>query len=455
MNEYDVIVVGSGTAGQTAAYDLREKDLKIALVEKSDYPGGTCALSGCQPKKWFYETTELVVRSKHLKGKGIVVPPKALWSAVLEQKNNFTHHIPDGTVEGLMTEGIEFFEGVAKFVAPDTLQVGDDLLKADFFVLAAGALPMPLPFEGNRYIKTNVDFLQMEILPERIFFVGGGFISFEFAHFAAALGTEKSEIIIGEAAERPLGPFDSEMVDLLVKATEEEGISVLTGLDIEAVQKKEKGFVVKTGSGEKFDTDLVVHGAGRAADVDGLDLEKAGVEFSRKGIAVDEHMRTTNRRIYAAGDCAATVQLARVADFEAHVAARNIAAELRGGEEARIDYETVPAILFTYPQYGMVGKTEDALKKESVKYDKSFSKNLQWPTYRRIGLKHAAYKILVGSDKKILGAHFLSDNASGLLNTVKMAMLHNTGADELYRQSIMTPYPTRESDIIYMLDPFK
>ncbi len=455
MQEYDAIVVGSGTAGQTAAYDLREKNLRTALIEKSDSPGGTCALSGCQPKKWFYEMTELMARSKHLKGKGILAPPKALWSEILEQKNKFTRHIPDGTVEGLVGAGIDFYEGAAEFVEPDTVQAGNDSLKARYFVLATGASPVRLPIDGNRYIKDNVDFLGLEVLPERIFFVGGGFVSFEFAHFAAALGPENREIIIGEAAERPLGPFDSEMVDLLVKASEEEGITVLPGLDIKAVGKEKKGYAVTTGSGKKFETDLVVHGAGRAADLEGLCLDRAGVEYSGKGIAVDENMRTSNPAIYAIGDCAATAQLARVADCEAHVAARNISAELLGGEQARIDYNTVPALLFTYPQYGMVGKTEDALKKESVEYRKSFAKNLGWPTYKRVGMKHAAYKILVGPDNRILGAHFLSDNASGLVNTVKMAMLNNLGADELYRQSIMTPYPTRESDIIYMLDPFK
>jgi glutathione reductase (NADPH) len=126
-----------------------------------------------------------------------------------------------------------------------------------------------------------------------------------------------------------------------------------------------------------------------------LALEAAGVRYSKRGIAVDERMPTSNPHVFAVGDCAATVQLARVSDYEAHVAAKNILAELRNTERAKIDYPAVPAMLFTYPQYGMVGKIEAALIQQNTSYRKSFAKNLQWPTYQRIGLKHAAYKILV------------------------------------------------------------
>ena len=114
----------------------------------------------------------------------------------------------------------------------------------------------------------------------------------------------------------------------------------------------------------------------------------------------------------------------------------------------------VPSILFTYPQYGMVGYTEDALKKKGIPFTKSFGKNLTWPTYRRIGMTHAAYKILVGDGQQILGAHVLSDNAAGIINTLRLAMLNRIPVDTLYHQSVTAPYPTRESDLLYMLKPF-
>ena len=244
------------------------------------------------------------------------------------------------------------------------------------------------------------------------------------------------------------------MVDLLVEASAVDGIGLITGAKIQSIAKKGAGFVVATAADGDFEVDLVVNGAGRAPQLAGLALEAAGIAYSPKGIAVDGGMQTANPKVFAVGDCAASIQLARVADYEAHVAARNILAALGRGGAATIDYGAVSALLFTYPQYGMLGKTEAALKDEGTPYRKSFGKHIGWPTYTRIGMAHAAYKILVGADKQILGAHFLSDNAAGLLNTLRLAMLNGIPADRLYWQNVMSPYPSRESDLIYMLKPF-
>ncbi len=144
---------------------------------------------------------------------------------------------------------------------------------------------------------------------------------------------------------------------------------------------------------------------------------------------------------------------ARVADYEAMVASSTILGTSGDHHMSDVNYSTVSSVLFTYPQYGMVGYTEDALKKEGIPFTKSVGENLTWPTYRRINMKHAAYKILVGTNQQILGAHVLSDNASGIINTIRLAMLNRIPVETLYRQSIMSPYPSRESDLLYMLKP--
>jgi len=423
------------------------------VVEKSDRPGGTCALAGCQPKKWFYEVTETVAKSKHLTGKGVSVAARGVWATIQKQKNSFTSGIPAGTVKGLKAAGIDYVKGNASFIDTGTLAVNRKPLKAGHIILATGARPMELPFAGNEHLATSEDFLELKRLPRRIVFVGGGFIAFEFAHFAARLAPNV-RIDILEVTDRPLGPFDPEMVDLLVAASGEEGIRVHTGIHITSIQKKAGEYVIRTDSRRIFKADLVVHGAGRMPDIEALNLGAGKIRYSKRGIAVDETMRTSNPRVYALGDCAATIQLARVADFEAHVAAKNILAQRGLSESLRIDYRAVPIVLFTYPQYGMVGKTETALKQEGIPYSRSFGKNLGWPTYKRVGLKHAAYKILVGEDNLILGAHFLSDNSGGLVHTIRLAMVNGISADRLYSQCVMSPYPTRESDLIYMLEPF-
>ncbi|RJP44867.1 MAG: NAD(P)/FAD-dependent oxidoreductase [Desulfobacteraceae bacterium] len=451
MPEFDVVIVGSGTAGQTAAYDLNAAGLRVAVVESSDRPGGVCSLAGCQPKKWFYEAAETVARTMHLKDKGIIDAAVGSWPQVLREKNKFTSGVSRGAIKGFEEAGIAYIQGSARFSSPETLLVDNREVRSRFVILAVGARPMPLNIAGSEHLLSSDQFLDLPELPKRILFVGGGFISFEFAHFAAHLGPENSRPVILEAADRPLGPFDAEMVDLLVQACRESNIDIITGAEIVAIEKTAAGFSVKTKSGASHETDLVVHGAGRIPDIAALDLNAGGVAFNRRGIVVDERMMTANPRVYAAGDCVAGVQLARVADFEGHTAADNILAHFGKAEPTTINYDAVPAILFTFPQYAMVGKTETDLQKDGIAYKKRFAKNLTWPTYRRIGLTHAAYKILTSPEGRILGAHFLSDNASGLVNALRLAMINNITADQLYRQSIMSPYPTRESDLIYML----
>lgn len=380
MSELDVLIIGAGTAGQTAAMDLVSEGYRVAVVEKSNTPGGTCALYGCQPKKWFYEVTELVARSRHLKGLGIIAPPSPSWSQILEEKNRFTSEISSNTIANLKGNGIDYLQGEAVFLDSDTVTVNNRPFKPRFIIIATGAKPMTLPIEGSDCLTTSSEFLAIEKLPERIVLVGGGFISFEFAHFAARLGARPEELQILETMDRPLGPFDADMVDQLVKATRAEGIQVRTGLSITSISRQDRGYAVNLASGECIETDLVVHGAGRVPDIDELNLQAAGVDFQRRGIEVDGFMTTSNQKVYAIGDCAATVQLARVADQEAHLAAASIIARDHKEPLEELDYQAVPAILFTYPQLGMVGKTENELISEGTKYWKSVDRDLRWPT---------------------------------------------------------------------------
>ncbi len=451
---YDVIVIGTGTAGQTAAYDLIEQGLTVGVVEGSGRPGGTCALQGCQAKKWFYEGAEVVARSRHMTGIGIDKPADASWMALRDAKNRFTNGVPQRTVDGLEEAGIDLIRGQAHFLDDQSIDVDGRQFSARFFVIATGAVPAPLSFEGSQHLITSNQFMELDRLPDHIVFVGGGFISFEFAHFSVRLGSHDARCTILETGDRVLGPFDKEMADLLQKASDQAGIAVQCHAKTTAVSQTDQGFCLSLQDGRRIDCDMVVHGAGRVPDIDDLKLEKAGIAFSDKGITVDHHMATATSHIYAVGDCADTIQLARVADAEAHVAAANILKAARGANvEQSMDYSAVPAVLFTYPQYGMVGATEEALKRKGVDYTKSFAKELTWPTYKRVGMQAAAYKILVGEKRQILGAHVLSDNATGLINSFALAMVSGIGVDDLYRYSIMTPYPSRESDLLYMLKP--
>ncbi len=453
MEKFDVIVIGTGTAGQTAAYDLAAEGYRVAIAENSPTPGGVCALRGCQAKKWFYETMEMVARCHHLLGKGITKPPGFSWEQVQKEKTRFTSKIPEGTVSGLKGSDITYLQGRARFLDAVTLRIGHTDYNTRYVMIAAGAVPAKLPIDGAEHLITSDDFLDLTSLPLRIAFIGGGFISFEFAHFAARLGSRNQNIHILEAGDRPLGPFDQDMVTQLVRASEADGIQVRTGISVTSVTKNSNEYTVNFTSGPPLVVDQVVNCAGRIPDIEPLSLDTAGIESSRKGIDVTPAMQTSIPHIFAIGDCANTVMLARVADMEAHVAARAVMALENGTDLPAMDYTAVPAVLFTYPQLGMVGKTEARLQQENISYWKSHETDVSWPTYRRIGMKHAAYKILVDQQGRILGAHFLGDNTTGLVNACKQAMIDRTSVIKLRDDHIMAPYPSRESDILYMLDP--
>jgi glutathione reductase (NADPH) len=393
----------------------------------------------------------VVARSRHLLGKGITEPPRISWKQIQTQKNAFTSKIPESTIAGLKGSDITYITGQAQFIDPKTLRIGTSEYTTRYVIIAAGAFPMSLPIEGAGHMITSDDFLDLTSLPRRIAFIGGGFISFEFAHFAARLGS--GDVHILEAADRPLGPFDKDMVAQLVNASENDGIQVHAGVSITSVVKNGSGYTIHFTSGQPLVVDLVVNGAGRIPNIEPLHLDAAGVTASKKGIPVDPAMRTSIPTIFAVGDCVQTVMLARVADMEAHVAAKSIMAMENGTDLPAMDYTAVPAVLFTYPQLAMVGKTEEMLEKEKIKYWKSHDTGLGWPTYRRIGMEHAAYKVLVGENDCILGAHFLGDNTTGLINAFKQAMIDKTPITRLRDDHIMAPYPSRESDILYMLDP--
>jgi len=453
MQTFDVVVIGTGTSGQTAALELAAEGFRVAVVEQSDTPGGVCALHGCQAKKYFYEVAEVAAKANHLEGLGITAPPRVNWAQITAAKNNFTATVPENTVASLTGNGITYVSGRASFIDRTRLRVGDEQLEAEFFIVATGAEPLQLPIEGGKHLLTSNDFLALDELPSRLIFVGGGFISFEFAHFAARLVDDPKEIVILEAMERPLGPFDADMVQQLAASSVNDGIDIRCGAEISAIEKTADGYTVRLGDGGILRGDLVVNGAGRAPAIETLQLDEAGVDFSRRGIAVDRGMRSSVATIFAVGDCADTLMLARVADREALTAVHNIISAKGEGEPDMISYDEAPAVLFTYPQLAMVGKTEEQLKSEKIRYWKSMDTNLSWPTYRRIGLGHAAYKILVDEHDLILGAHILSDSATGLINTFRLAMLNHIDVRKLHQDAIMSPYPSRESDMLYMLAP--
>lgn len=342
--------------------------------------------------------------------------------------------------------GIDMYHGRAQFESENTILVGNYKLKGKYIFLATGSKPRKLKIPGEEYLTTSEEFMETEKFPEKIIFIGGGYISFEFAHIARRAGAEVS---ILHRSKKPLGTFDSDMVDMLVRASEAAGIKILTNRPVVAVEKVSDGLLVRTeyqtetgSETQVFKADMIVNGAGRVPDIEDLRLENAGIKAEKKGIIVDKHMRTSNPHVYAGGDCTAEgIQLTPVATLQAEVAAANIFDE--NGAEA--DYTGIPSAVFTIPVLASVGSSEEKGNKYKVVfYDRS-----KWNTTKRAGLEFAASKVIVDEAKDcIIGAHILGPNAEEMINIFAMAMQLRLKASNV--KKMIFAYPTTCSDIRYM-----
>jgi len=436
MIYYDLTVIGSGIAGGNPALRCAKEGWKVAVIDHRPF-GGTCALRGCNPKKGLVSVGEAKDFQERMKGSGIEGEIRLNWKKAMEFKDSFTDSVPESTEKLYSDAGIENHRGTARFLDQNILRVNGEELRSKYCLIATGATPRPLPAEGSGLLTSSEEFLELRELPPKIIFIGGGYISFEFAHLAAGAG---SEVKILHRSERVLKHFDSGLVKQLMEASREAGVEVLTSAEVKEVRP---GFFVLTSDGREFQADLVVHGAGRVPQIRELELDKAGVESGPKGVSVNPYLQTTNPMIYAAGDCcAAGLPLTPVARIQAAAAAENILM----GNTVKMDYRVIPSVLFTRPPLAKVGSGEEELMDQGVKFIKSSGDSSQWATMRRVGVRHAGYKILTDpATGKILGAHLLGHHAEEVINIYALAMKTGTTKEELI--GIPWTYPTSSSDI--------
>ena len=281
--------------------------------------------------------TEAMQLSENLKGKGIVSVPKIDWAALQKYKSTFTDAVPAATEKKLKEAGIEMFHQSPKFLNENTLSVEGKTVKAKKIVIATGQKPVELKISGREYLKVSDDFLELEELPESIVFVGAGYIGMEFAHIAARCG---AKVTVIEFGDRPLGPFEADIVSHLTKASEALGIEFIFNAKVSEVEKLQKNFRVsyeKNGITESVVARMVFNTAGRIPSIDELDLEKGNVAFEKGGISVNEFLQnTTNKSVYACGDVSASgaLPLTPTSSQEARIVSLNI----RNGNHTKMDF---------------------------------------------------------------------------------------------------------------------
>ena len=323
----DLVAIGTGSAAATVASRCRSAGWDVAVVDSRPF-GGTCALRGCDPKKVLVGAAEVIDWNRRMVGKGINGKDMKIdWPALMRFKKTFVAPVPKHREESFTKAGITTFHGRARFADRTTVRLGEQTLEAKHVVIASGACPAKLGIPGEEHLTTSDQFLEFKRLPKQILFVGGGYISFEFAHVAARAGAEAQ---ILHRSHRPLAGFNPDLVKQLVKATEAIGVEVHLESPVEAIEKSAKKLIVHTSrkSGKKsFQADLVVHGAGRVPEIDDLDLEKAGIAHTKKGVTVNDYLQSvSNPAVYAAGDAAASggLPLTPVASMEGRVVAANL-----------------------------------------------------------------------------------------------------------------------------------
>lgn len=443
--KHDVIVVGSGTSAYYAAEGLNEGGRDVAIVDERPY-GGTCALRGCQPKKYLVCNVEAVAMASDLVDRGIVEAPRTDWVALQALKNDFLKGKPENQVKSWHEQGVTTYHGRARMTGERELAVGDEHLTADHIVLATGASPRCAAYRGSEHAVFSDDFLELDALPRRIVFVGGGYISFEFAHVAARAGAE--EVTILQRSDRVLKGFDADMAQVLIEAGEKAGVRVVLEEPVEAIEKEGEAFRVIGGSGKAYATDLVVEATGRVPNLSVLEGGAGGVEHDKGGVVVNAHLRSvSNPAVYAIGDCvSASPMLAPVADAEGKLVARNILE----GDVAEIDVSVVPSAAFTIPNIASVGLTEEQAAAKGLEFRVNRGSTTGWPSSKRIGEDHGAYKVLIEEESgRILGAHLVRHHAAEAINVFGLAMKHGITAGEM--KEFLWAYPTLISDLKYMV----
>ncbi len=449
LEDMDLVVIGAGMAGVTAANKCASKGWKVVVADPLPF-GGTCALRGCDPKKILRRGAEVIDAARLMRGKGVHEGGLSIdWAELIRHKEGFTGPMPHNIEDGLVRNGVLTLHGAARFTDPDVVDVDGRAFRARHTLIATGARPRPMSFPGHEHLIDSTAFLDLDALPSRILFVGGGYISFEFAHIAARAG---SHPIIIDRGERSLKGFDADLVDLLVARSTGAGIEVRTRSSITAIEASGSGFrvgVEQSGRREWIQTGLVVHGAGREPDLEALDLDTAGVAWTPRGVSVHDHLQsTTNSAVYAAGDAAdsGALPLTPVAVTEGKVAASNMI-----NSATRVpDHTGTPTVVFTIPELARVGLLEDQARDLGFDVDVRFNDTSGWYSNYRIGEPVAATKILINrSDDTIVGAHLLGPEYAELINILGLAM--KLGLTTRQLKSMTAAYPSVGSDLGSML----
>ncbi|MBO9436650.1 NAD(P)/FAD-dependent oxidoreductase [Ruegeria sp. R13_0] len=440
---YDVIIIGGGNAGFGVSSMAHEAGKSIAFIEARDF-GGTCPNRGCTPKKVLVAAAHAMHEIEQAPIHGIEVSkPKLNWAKLIEREKNLVGFIPEA-MQGLAEKRGDVFRGTARFVGPNEVEVDGQIIHGKDIVIATGSKPRPLPIPGSEHMITSDEVLSDATLPKEVVFIGGGVIAMEFSHIYARAGVQ---VTILEALPQLLPRMDSDAVSALQVETERLGVAVKTGVSVTAIEKTADGLRVEfehDGRNQSLLAERVVNGAGRVANIDGLNLDAAGVGHDGLRILIDDTMRSTsNSSVWVAGDAVtSSAQLSPIATYEGQIVGHNIV----HGPTKRPDYSVIPSAVYTVPALSTVGLTEAEAREKVLDVSVTVSDMSAWFSTKTYAETAAWSKVLVDkSSDQVLGAHILGHHGDELIHLFAMAIRHGISASDL--KSSLYAFPTFAADM--------
>ena len=440
---FNVIVIGGGPAGVTAALRSRELGAKVALVERGRL-GGTCTNDGCVPTRVLARAARLVRNSEQFTDYGLSGGVPEIDFARLMARTQqvvYTIHEKKQLLSHMGEAGVEVYSGVgaAQFIDPHTIQMPDGMqLQSEKFILCAGGRPRRLSFPGSEHALTHSDIWGLTKLPESLAIVGGAATGSQMASIFAAFG---SRVTLLEIGPRLLGMEDPVVSETLETAFRQRGLEVITGIQgVERIEPAGKDFTLwYTNQGESRSTTVehVMVAAGWPGNADTLNLAAAGVDSDRGFVIVDDYLRTSQPHIFAAGDLTGRMMLVQSAGYEARIAAENAVL----GVGLPYAHTIVPHGGFTDPEYGSVGLTEERARSQEGECVVAVVPFTDMDRAVIDGRTVGCCKLVVSLEThRVLGAHIVGEQALEVIQLVAAGMAADMWVEQLAELEIA--YPT-------------
>ena len=427
---YDLIVIGGGPAGYVGAIRAAELGAKVALVERAEL-GGTCLNWGCIPTKALLKSAQVYHYCKSAKSYGVAIEGdvKADLKAMVARSRQVAQTTGRGVEMLLKRSGVEVITGEATLVSDHEIAIGDTQYSAKNILLATGASPREVPSIpiDHQHVLSSRDALILEELPESMVVVGSGAIGSEFAFLYASLGVK---VTVVEYMPQFMPLLDAEVSAAAERAFRRQRITVMTDTAVKGVTVADGKCVVEVdqkGVAKQIEADIVLSAVGIKSNIEGLGLDKVGVQVERDKIVVNSKFQTSISTIYAVGDIIVSPALAHIASAEA----TNCVEQLFGKTSKVLDYTLTPACIFTTPEIASVGLTEEQAQKLGVEYKVARYNFASSGKAAAAGDRDGFIKLLFDENKKLRGAHIIGANIVEMLGEPSVAMALGATAEDI------------------------